>query len=67
MAMKIKIETIYENVTPEWLDWYIENLKNKVPVPIEKLKEGVHLSFSTKDSTSDVIAVTSYELLKGEE
>lgn len=67
--MKMRIETVYENVDQEWLDWYLKRLANEQVLPgsnviVEELKECGHAVFSSKDPSSDCVATTTYEVLK---
>lgn len=63
--MKLIIETVYDNIDQDWLDWYCDRLDiAEVPIDISKFKIGLGVSFSSKDPTSEVIATTSYGLIK---
>lgn len=67
--MRLRIETVYENVDQQWLDWYLNRLANAQVMPgstmiSEELKECGHAVFSTKDPNSYCVATTTYEISK---
>lgn len=69
--MKLKISMTYDNISNEWLEWYLKRLSNEEVLPgstkiIEDLKEYGHASFSSKDPTSSAVATTEYLIVKGD-
>lgn len=67
--MKVIIETKYENADQEFVDWYLERLAVEEVIPgsttiSEELKESGHAVFVSKDPTSEVVATTTYRIIK---
>jgi hypothetical protein len=67
--MRVRIETVFDNVDQTWVDWWLERLKTNPNMPgaalvVEKLKKKGLASFESKDPDSEVIACTMYEIVK---
>lgn len=65
--MRVTVETIYENVDQEWLDWWLRRLAKANHMPgstaiVEELKESGCACFASKDPTSDCTAKTTYRI-----
>jgi hypothetical protein len=63
MLSKIVVTTTYQPVTDEWIEWYISELKGKVPIDFDLLKTGIPVSFTSKDPSSETSATTTYQLI----
>lgn len=67
--MELQITTTYENINQEWLDWYYRRLANEEVLPgstsiVKELKIYGNASFVSKDPSSDVVAITEYQVTK---
>jgi hypothetical protein len=67
--MKFIITTTYEQCDQEFIDWYLERLKNEEVMPgsmtiVDELKSANFASFTSKDPSGPTIATTTYEILK---
>lgn len=61
--MKFIIETVYENVNQEWMDWWLAQPKPKeLKQSMEALSRNGNAFFISKDQTSEVKATTTWEV-----
>lgn len=62
--MKLTIETVYENVTEEWYQWWLSRFP-KEHQAAAVLRNGNELAeYSSIDPTSNVFAITTYRIEK---
>ena len=65
--MKLTLTTTYENISEEWLDWYLNRLRNSgfpyVKKAADALEKGKSYSWSDQDPEDPkIVATTSYRL-----
>ena len=60
--MKLVVKTVYLNVNKEWVEWYIDRLKNQSELMevANYLEKERYASYMSKDPTSLVVATTTY-------
>jgi hypothetical protein len=66
--MKLIIETTYDNISEDWLKWYIKRMKNAEVLPgSTKIADDLNVfgsaEFSSKDPSSGTIALTKYKII----
>lgn len=67
--MNVVVKTEYTNVDQEWLDWWLNRLRNEDSLPggseiVDELIKWGNASFTSKDPTSGCVGETTYEIIK---
>lgn len=64
--MKLIIETVYENITEEWFEWWLSRFPKDDESALALRDGDTYVQYSSKDPTSNVFATTTYRIERGD-